>query len=136
MIREDAIRIPFRYAAGTAGSRFLAALRDERRILGARCAACSKVHAPLRAFCAACGAGPLEEVGIGPGGIVQSWTERAGVVFALVKLDGADTALLHRLLVAPGEARIGMRVEAQFAAERRASILDIAGFAPEEEASR
>ena len=131
MIRESAIRIPFRYAAGVAGSRFLAALRDERRILGGRCAACALVYAPLRSFCAACGAAPLAEVEIGPGGVLQSWTERAdGTVFALVRLDGADAALLHRLLAAPGEARCGMRVRARFAAERRASILDIAGFEP------
>lgn len=136
MIRESAIRIPFRYAAGGAGSRFLAALRDERRILGARCDACRRVFAPLRSFCSSCGASPLEEIALGPGGRVEAWTARAdGTVFALVRLDGADTALLHRLVGLPGEPRRGMRVRARFAAERRASILDIAGFEPEEGAS-
>ena len=133
MIRESAIRIPFRYAAGAAGSRFLVALRDEQRILGGRCAACARVYAPLRSFCGVCGGTPLAEVEIGPGGAVQSWTEKAGgAVFALVTLDGADTALLHLLLAASGEAYCGMRVHARFAAERRASILDIAGFEPEQ----
>lgn len=132
MIREEAIRIPFRYAAGAAGSRFLTALRDERRILGARCGACARVHAPLRSFCAACGAGPLEEVEVGPGGAVQAWTERGGALFALVKLDGADSALVHRLLVPAEAVRRGMRVRARFADERRANILDIAGFEPQE----
>lgn len=133
MIRESTIRIPFRYSAGAAGSRFLAALRDERRILGGRCAACVRVFAPLRSFCHVCGASPLEEIEIGPGGVVHSWTERAdGTAFALVLLDRADSALLHRLLAAPGKVRRGMRVRARFAGERRGSILDIAGFEPEE----
>jgi len=133
VIREGAIRIPFRYAAGAAGSRFLAALCDERRILGARCESCARVYAPLRSFCAACGAAPLEEVEIGPGGVLESWTEREGNVFALVKLDGADTALVHRLLAASRDARPGLRVRARFAAERSASVLAIEGFEPETE---
>lgn len=131
MIRESAIRIPFRYAAGTAGSRFLAALRDERRILGARCTTCARVLVPLRAFCPACGDGTLEEVEVGPGGTVQSWTTRAdGTAFAMILLDGASTGLVHRLLDADGTARCGLRVRARFAVERHGSILDIAGFEP------
>jgi len=131
MIRSSAIRIPFRYAAGTAGSRFLAALRDEQRILGARCTSCARVLVPLRAFCPACGIEMLEEVEVGPGGTLQSWTLRAdGTAFALVLLDGASTGIVHRLLGAAGEARCGLRVQARFAVDRRGGILDIAGFEP------
>jgi len=131
MIRESAIRLPFRYAAGAAGSRFLAALRDEQRILGARCTACARVLVPLRAFCPVCGDGTLEEVEVGPGGIVQTWTAKTdGCAFALILLDGASTGIVHRLLGAAAEARCGLRVRARFAAERHGGILDIAGFEP------
>lgn len=127
MIREGSLRIPFKYAAGRSGSRFLAALRDGKRILGSRCGACARVAVPLRAFCPACGGDELAEVGVGPGGTIIAWTETADAgSYALVRLDGADTALLHRLLAAPG--RIGQRVTVRFAASRRASILDIDGF--------
>lgn len=133
MIRESAVRIPFRYAAGAAGSRFLVALRDERRILGSRCVTCACVLAPMRAFCPICSGTDLEELEVGPAGVVQSWTTRQdGTLFALVRLDGADTALLHRLLAVPGRAHCGMRVRALFAAERRGSILDLEGFVPAE----
>lgn len=129
MIREGAIRIPFKYAAGRTGSRFLAALRDGKRILASRCHACARVAVPLRAFCPACSGDDLAEVEVGPGGTIIAWTETADAgSYALVRLDGADTALLHRLLVAPG--RIGQRVTVRFAASRRASILDIDGFEP------
>ena len=128
MIRAGAIQIPFRYAAGTAGSRFLAALRDRSQILGSRCAACACVLAPLRAFCPRCGGDWLEDVAIGPEGTVLAWTERANSgTFALIRLDGADTPLLHRLLAPVTQ---GARVRARFAAERRGSILDLVGFEP------
>ncbi len=131
MIRESAIRIPFRYAAGAAGSRFLAALRDQQRILGARCAACARVLVPLRAFCPVCGSETLDTVEVGPGGTLQTWTTRAdGTVFAVILLDGASSGLVHRLLDGGEEACCGLRVRARFATERRGGILDIAGFEP------
>ena len=43
------------------------------------------------------------------------------VIWALIKLDGADTALLHYLdEVKPEDVKIGMRVKAVFADERKA----------------
>ena len=129
MIREGAIRIPFKYAAGRTGSRFLAALRDGKRILASRCGACARVAVPLRAFCPACGGEALADVEVGPGGTIVAWTETADAGnYALVRLDGADTAFLHRLLAAPAGYCIGQRVRTRFAASRRASILDIEGF--------
>jgi hypothetical protein len=53
--------------------------------------------------------------------------------FALVKLDGADTALLH--VVDAGSAdrmQTGMRVRPEWADERVGSVLDIARFVPED----
>ena len=44
---------------------------------------------------------------------------------------GADTVLLHRLLLEKrGEPTIGERVRAVFAPEREGSMLDVEGFAP------
>ena len=74
-------------------------------------------------------------------GILQSYTvcrrqlaalpRKAPVVFGLIRLDGADTALLHFLEeVDPERVRIGMRVEARFAEERTGGIGDIACFRP------
>ena len=49
------------------------------------------------------------------------------VKLALVRLDGADTVLLHHLL---GDADIGARVRAVLKDDRVGSILDVEGFAP------
>ena len=133
MIREESIQIPFKYAAGTSGSRFLVALRDTKRILGSRCPTCERVWCPVRAFCPQCWAEELADIEIGPEGVLVSWTEVADSgAYALVKLDGADTALLHRWLEDAANVRIGARVRARFAADRVGSILDLAGFEPVE----
>lgn len=128
MIRTEHVKIPFAYAAGRGGSRFLAALRDQGLILGARCSTCDRVLCPARSFCPRCGAGTGDFVAVGPGGRLTSWTELPGRgVLGLIVLDGADTAICHRLL-GPGPWNGGDRVRARLAADRSGSILDIEGF--------
>jgi uncharacterized OB-fold protein len=52
--------------------------------------------------------------------------------WALVKLDGADTGLLHAVDAGSIDAmRTGMRVTARFRAERIGSIRDLECFVPE-----
>lgn len=130
---EEGVSLTFRYAAGKAASRFLAALRDEGRIYGTRCSQCGRVLVPARSFCPRCGVDTDEWVEVGPGGTLTAFTARDGQVFGLVRLDGADTDLVHLLGESePGAWRVGMRVEAAFARERQGHILDIACFKPEE----
>jgi uncharacterized OB-fold protein len=73
----------------------------------------------------------------GPGGTLESFTTGyvgidgepldAPTTIGLVKLDNADTVLMHRLL-GSGPFQIGVRVEAIVSAERTGSILDMEGF--------
>lgn len=44
----------FTYTVGLAGERFLRALKDEGKILGAHCAACGITQLPPRIFCGKC----------------------------------------------------------------------------------
>jgi uncharacterized protein len=134
VIFEGSIRIPFTYAAGEIGSRFLIALRDDRIILAGACSQCSRVVCPPRSYCTACGAEIEVLLEVGPGGTVEAWTKQSGKgVFGLIKLDGADTPLVHRLLGSGWQK--GARVSARFAHDRTANITDIEGFEPEEEPS-
>jgi uncharacterized OB-fold protein len=80
---EGRIKIPYRWPAGSVGGRFLSVLREQKRFEGLRC--------------------PKSQ------GTVTTWTRRPQAIFALVKLDGADTAILHRLIDVD-EPRSGMRV--------------------------
>lgn len=134
MILEDEIRIPFVYAAGRAGSRFLTALRDERRILGSRCSGCGWISVPLRALCPRCATPGATEIEVGPGGSLVAWTGGdAAQRYALVRLDGADGGFVHWLLAPASAPAIGRRVRARFATIRRADIRDIEGFVLEDE---
>jgi len=145
MIREQGIRLPFSYAAGSAGSRSFAALRDERQILGSRCSQCERVLCPAQSHCARCDGAEVQMVHVGPGGTLQSWTEVSPSpartdtskpqTFGLVLLDGADTALIHHLVDEAAPWSVGARVRARFGETRTGSVLDIKGFAPEADAA-
>ncbi len=134
MIREGTIRLPFTYAAGKSGSVFFRALQERQSILGSRCRACSRVLAPVRSFCPTCGDAVLETIELGPGGVLLAWTERPGKgLFGLIRLDLADTAIVHQVLCSTDSLRCGMRVRARFAdATTEDPHESLLGFEPEE----
>ena len=138
---EGEIPVRHRYTPGVAGERFFTALRDRGVILGSRCAACSYTYVPTRLFCERCFAELATDVEVGPRGLLVSFT----IVFegvdgaaldppetlGLVRLDGADAVLLHRVLDRGQEPlEIGERVNTILRpdGERSGSILDIEGF--------
>jgi uncharacterized OB-fold protein len=134
---EGGLPVAFRYTPGVGNTAFLEALRDRGVFLGSRCEDCNVTYLPARIFCERCLASLTPDTECGPEGTLESWTVAhhdvdgntldAPVTYALVRLDGADTVLLHRLL-AP--AAIGARVRAVVAPDRSASIHDIEGFEP------
>lgn len=140
---EGDLPVRHRYTPGVAGEVFLTALRDRGVILGSRCEACSFTYVPARLFCERCFAELAADVEVGPGGSLVSFTIafvgidgeplEEPVTLGLIRLDGADAVLLHRVLDAGDEPlEIGERVEAILATDRTGSILDIEGFRPVE----
>jgi uncharacterized protein len=132
------LSVSFRYTPGVGNTAFFEALRDRGVFLGSRCDDCGVTYLPARIFCERCLAELEPSVECGPEGELLSWTigrvdvddrplDRA-VTYGLVRLDGADTVLLHRLLDMDGEPTIGARVRAVLASDREGSILDIEGF--------
>ena len=80
---------------------------------------------------------------VGQAGVVPTWSWvyeprdkhplSRPFAWALVKLDGADTALLHAVDAGSIERmETGMRVQVRWASERVGRIEDIACFVPEE----
>jgi len=134
------LSVSFRYTPGVGNTAFFEALRDRGAFLGSRCDACGVTYLPARIFCERCLSELRPGAQCGPEGELMSWTvarvdvdERAldrPISYGLVKLDGADTVLLHRLIDLEGEPTIGMRVRAVLAPTREGSILDVEGFAP------
>ena len=134
--------LPYNYFAGRVGSRWLIALRDEQRIYGVRHPRTGKVYVPPRQVDERDFTNLTSDwVEIGPEGMVTGYTiirypepyQPLPVPYglALVRLDGADTALTHIVREQDFERlSIGVRVRAVFAQNRTASILDIAWFEP------
>lgn len=116
----------------------------ERRVLGVR-SADGRVLVPPQEYDPVTAAGLSEMVEVADSGVVTTWAwvSRPSAkhpldrpfAFALVRLDGADTPMLH-VVDAGDESRmqVGMRVRARWAAEPRGFIDDIEAFEPESEA--
>ncbi|GAT65269.1 DNA-binding protein [Planomonospora sphaerica] len=121
--------------------RFLTELRDAR-IVGVRTAD-GRVLVPPLEYDPATGEDVTGEFAeVGPAGTVQSWAWVGAprpehplsrpFAWALIRLDGADTALVHA--VDAGDARAmrpGLRVRPRWRAERTGHITDIESFVPE-----
>ena len=136
-----ALDIEFDYtrSLGPVLSQFMTALAD-RRILGAR-GADGRVHAPPFEFDPVSSEPPGELVPVGPEGTVISWSWMpeplegqpltGPFAWALIRLDGADTAMLHAVDAGSAAAmRTGLRVRPRWAANRVGSIRDIVCFEP------
>jgi uncharacterized OB-fold protein len=131
------LEYPYHRSVGPVLGRFLAGMRD-RRVLGIR-AKDGRVIVPPQEYDPQTGDSLDEIVEVAPVGAVRSWTWIAQprrnhpmqrpFAFALVKLDGADTAMLH-LVDAANEAsmRTGMRVRARWREARVGAITDIECF--------
>nr|WP_067531313.1 OB-fold nucleic acid binding domain-containing protein [Nocardia crassostreae] len=137
------LRMTFDYTRSTGPTigRFLTGLRAGR-IVGVR-GSDGRVIVPPSEFDPITAAALTEFVDVADVGTVRSWSWVAeplpgqpfdrSFAYALIELDGADTALLHAVDVAePGDISIGMRVRARWAGERTGSIHDIACFEPGE----
>ena len=137
--------VEHRYTPGVAGEAFFTALRDRGVLLGSRCASCSYTYVPARLFCERCFAELAADTEVGPHGVLVSFT--IGFVglegepldepetFGLVRPEGADAVLVHRIVDAGEEPlEMGERVElvVRPPGEREGSILDIEGFRPAE----
>ena len=136
---EHVVAYPYRRSVGGADARFLLGLA-EAQIWGSR-GADGRVHVPPLDHDPVTGAANEGFVQVAGTGVVRSWSWVAEpgpehpsdrpFAFALVQLDGADTALLHVVDVACEEDMAsGIRVKAEWRRIRAGSILDIRAFVP------
>ena len=138
---EVDMSVDYIYTSGVAGERFFSALRDEGRLLAAKCTSCNESQLPPQMFCEACFS-PLTEFVDAPlagkvAAITTTHVDRLGnplaspASFAFVTFQGVSRGgLVHRLLAPPDQIRPGMavRVRLKPRAERAGTILDIEGF--------
>lgn len=133
------LEFPYHHSTGPVIGRFLTELRDNRRLYGMRCAPCARVCVPAQDYCETCGGALSEWREVGPLGTITTFAvvrrkqanhpADAPFAYVLVRLDGADTDMLH-LLSSPdwSAVRTGQRVRPVWNEERIGSILDIRYF--------
>ncbi len=136
------LEYPYSRSVGPVIGAFLTGLR-EGRFLGATGSG-GRVVVPPAEYDPLTGEDTGELVEVGPGGVVESWAWVARPLrnhprtrpfaWALIRLDGADTAMLHVVDAAgPDALTSGDRVTARFKpeAERVGSVTDVEAFVPE-----
>ncbi len=129
------MELPYRRSVGPVVGEFLTALRDQR-ILASQTSVGRVICPPLEYDPATGEALDAELVEVGPGGTVQQWAEILEPLrghpldhrfcFALILLDGADTAMLHA--VDATELAAGTRVAPRWKKDRVGHITDIECF--------
>lgn len=128
LVYAQQINMPYTYTAGRAQAAFLRGLA-ERRILGS--VAGGRVLVPARPY-APDGTPTGELVEVAATGELRGWTvhrhEGQDRVFGLIRLDGADTDLLHLLDVGSDDLAVGLRVQARWAAVPEPEITALEAF--------
>lgn len=138
------LKLAFDYtrSVGPLLSQFFTALRT-RRIVGVR-GSDGRVHVPPAEYDPVTYEALTEVVPVSAVGTVLSWTWQPAPLegqpldrpfaWALIKLDGADTPLLHAVDAPEGSIKTGDRVHAHWVDEPVGAITDIAWFVPGEDA--
>jgi uncharacterized OB-fold protein len=135
------LEYPYHRSTGAVVGRFLGALA-ERRILAVRLRD-GRVMSPPQEYDPETGEAVSELVQVGPSGAVTSWTWIAAprrnhplqhpFAFALIRIDGADTAMLHAVDAGDeSRMRAGLRVRPRWRDDPQGAITDIACFEPED----
>ncbi len=142
---KNSLEFPYTRTTGPVIGPFLTGLRDGK-VLGIRCG--DRVLCPPLEYDPDTSAAlAVDLVEVGPGGVVTSWTWVAEpttkhpfdhpFAFAQIRLDGADTTLLHAIDAGAETAMAtGMRVRAQYRTgddARHGAITDVY-FVPEADA--
>lgn len=133
------------YTLGVAGEQFFNEIKENGRIMGAKCPSCNLVYVPPRMYCEKCFEKLGEWVNVGKKGVIHTFTVatidvdgkklKKPVIFALIKFKDACGGLVHKIgEIKPQRVKIGMKVEAVLkpSADREASINDIKHFKPTE----
>ena len=136
------IEYAYRRSVGPILSRFFTGLRD-RHIYGTRTSD-GRVLVPPAEYDPDTGDAVDEIVEVGPAGVVTSWTWISNPLtehpldhpfaFALIRLDGATTSMLHAVDTGDeASMRTGLRVAPRWRTETQGEILDIQCFEPEDD---
>ena len=128
MSQRMTVAFPYKRSTGEIVGRFLAGLKDQKKIWGRRVAG-QGVVVPPQSYSEVDASAGGEWVEVADTGTVTAVAEER-FAFVLVKLDGADTAIAHIVRHGLDRLKVGSRVRAVWAPDdrRKGTIRDIEGF--------
>lgn len=127
-VLEASLELPYTLTTGRAAGAFMAQLAD-RVILGSRCSSCGRVSVPPREHCPKCTEETTAYVQLPETGRVTAVTRTARGGVALIRIDGADCDLAHRVSDDPLPA-VGSRVKVRWASASSTTMDAIDRFEP------
>lgn len=143
IVFDGKICVPYSWTVGSTLSKWYVQMRDDGEIWANRCPSCGTVFVPPKGKCIYCYEDINDWVKLPGTGTIETYTvvyyeepiqpKKPPIVYAVVKLDGADTGIVHLIEeVDPEKVKSGMRVEAVMAepGDRQANLLDIKYFRP------
>jgi len=139
-VTKSTLEFPYSRTVGPIVGAFFSGLR-EHRLVGIR-GADGKVFVPPLEYDPNTGDALSDLIDVGPAGTVESWTWvdaptskhplQHPFAFALIKPDGADTAMVHAVDAGSADKmRTGMRVQPRWRAETHNRIDDLEEWEPE-----
>jgi uncharacterized OB-fold protein len=137
LVATHVLEYPYTRSVGPVIGRFLGSLKDQR-IEGVKTSE-GRILAPPLEYDPDTGRAVTDDwVEVGPGGVVTTWAWlpeprsnnplQTPFAWALIQLDGADTAMLHVVDAEESAMRTGMRVRPRWREERQGLITDIEAF--------
>jgi uncharacterized OB-fold protein len=143
IVFDGKICVPYSWTVGSTLSKWYVLMRDDGEIWANRCPTCETVYVPPKKKCLYCyedmnewlrlpGTGTLETFTVVQRPEPKVYPKEPPFVYGIVKMDGADTGIVHFIDADPEKVKSGMRLEAVMADEREGKITDIACFRPVE----
>ncbi|MGH3859665.1 Zn-ribbon domain-containing OB-fold protein [Actinokineospora sp.] len=123
-VMETTLTMPYTLTMGRAAGTFLTELRNQR-IVGTRCSVSGDVTVPPADFSRS--GGETEFVVLPGTGDIRAWTRTPAGVLATIRLDGADTDLVHRIVGDTDDVRNGAAVRVVWAPDAEGFDV-LAGF--------
>lgn len=120
------IALPYTLTLGRAAGTYLTELA-QRRIIGSRCERTGAVTVPPADYCPCGQCGPTGFVTVADTGTVTAWTRTPSGTVAMIRLEGAETELLHRIVGDDSRLANGAQVKAVWG-QPEAGFLALSGF--------
>lgn len=137
------VHVPYEWSYGGALTKFFQIMRDEKKIMGARCKNCGKVLVPPTKVCGKCYSDTDEDwVEVSDHGELLNFTvvylpfpgqpTKPPYAYGYIRLDGSATTYPHMISnIDFDQIKVGMRLKAIWNEERKGNLHDIKYFEPE-----